>query len=667
MTGLPAGNQLVLEITGGERLTLSADGPFVFQTQFGLGHSFAVTLVSPPQKAFAELTRATGVITGDVRDVALTLTPAYAVSGNVAGLTGRYVLELNGSERVTMNGAGAFTFTTLLRDGASYAVAVVESPTGERWVLTGGSGRIAGADVTSVAVVPEQLRTIGGTVSGLRGSGLVLRNNGVDTVTVSADGAFTFTQPLLAGATYDVRVLFKPAGQRVTVRNGSGTVAGSNITGVEVVCEDKTWTHPTALSDTISPDGNDADSVTLACGHNGDAVVAWEYGSRIFASERRNGVWTHPERDVTPAHNPDGGSSFDTHVAVDHRGHTLLVWSQRDGATERVYGSVFRNGVWRDPSAHADFLSTTAGDALHPRVAFDVSGDGYLVWDQYVSGNGAIFLATYHDGAWTRPASPAARISPDTTHAQDVQLAVSPTGHVIVVWAQGDGHNYRIYKSELRNGTWTHPGSLADGISPAGSDAYAPDVAFDGAGNAVLAWLQNDGAHQQVYLAELRNNSWRYPTGVADNISPDGRPAHAVAVAMARGGQAIVVWRQDVSATESGLFKSEYRGGAWTHPSSLTDRFTVGTAVTGFAVEMDPDGNTVIPYAANAGGGTTVLLKSEHRLGVWQHPAALSDRISPPGGDVTTPWVAVDGNDDVVILWRQYDGTNQRAFLSEFR
>ena len=42
--------------------------------------------------------------------------------------------------------------------------------------------------------------TVGGTVSGLAGSGLVLRDNDGDDLPVSADGAFAFATELAGGA-----------------------------------------------------------------------------------------------------------------------------------------------------------------------------------------------------------------------------------------------------------------------------------------------------------------------------------------------------------------------------------------------------------------------------------------------------------------------------------
>jgi hypothetical protein len=80
--------------------------------------------------------------------------------------------------------------------------------------------------------------TIGGTVLGLVGSGLVLEDHGGAGLAVTAPGAFTFAEALGQGAAYSVTVAVQPSGpaQNCVVTNGSGTVAAKNVTDVEVDC-----------------------------------------------------------------------------------------------------------------------------------------------------------------------------------------------------------------------------------------------------------------------------------------------------------------------------------------------------------------------------------------------------------------------------------------------
>jgi hypothetical protein len=79
--------------------------------------------------------------------------------------------------------------------------------------------------------------TIGGTVAGLSGQGLVLQNNGGDSLAVNASGTFTFSTPLTAGTDYNVMVATQPSNpsQECSIANGSGT-ANANVTNIQVTC-----------------------------------------------------------------------------------------------------------------------------------------------------------------------------------------------------------------------------------------------------------------------------------------------------------------------------------------------------------------------------------------------------------------------------------------------
>ena len=85
---------------------------------------------------------------------------------------------------------------------------------------------------------PSATYTVGGTVTGLTGSGLVLQTNAGDVVPVSKAGVFTFPNQLGSGAAYTVTVKAQPStpAQNCIVTNGSGTVGAANITAVAVAC-----------------------------------------------------------------------------------------------------------------------------------------------------------------------------------------------------------------------------------------------------------------------------------------------------------------------------------------------------------------------------------------------------------------------------------------------
>jgi len=77
--------------------------------------------------------------------------------------------------------------------------------------------------------------TVGGTVSGLNGT-VVLQNNAGDDLTITSNGAFTFTTALADGAGYKVTVKAQPNRQTCTASNNTGTISGANVTNVAVAC-----------------------------------------------------------------------------------------------------------------------------------------------------------------------------------------------------------------------------------------------------------------------------------------------------------------------------------------------------------------------------------------------------------------------------------------------
>jgi hypothetical protein len=163
------------------------------------------------------------------------VTRSYLVGGNVSGLDGSLVLRNNGGESLSIASDGAFQFATPTLDGGAYQVTIASSPPQQQCSLTSASGAIASEDVSSIQVTCTAAAfAIGGTVAGVIGPGLILRNNG-ESVSVAADQSFSFPTTLRFGDTYNVTVQAAPAGQTCTVTNGTGTIGGP-LSAVRVVC-----------------------------------------------------------------------------------------------------------------------------------------------------------------------------------------------------------------------------------------------------------------------------------------------------------------------------------------------------------------------------------------------------------------------------------------------
>jgi len=84
---------------------------------------------------------------------------------------------------------------------------------------------------------PTPTYTVGGTVSGLTSGTLVLKNNNGDDLTINANStSFTFATALASGATYAVTAGTIPSRLACDITNNTGTIAGTNVTGVTITC-----------------------------------------------------------------------------------------------------------------------------------------------------------------------------------------------------------------------------------------------------------------------------------------------------------------------------------------------------------------------------------------------------------------------------------------------
>jgi len=243
------GTGLVLQDNAGDNLAVAANATgFTFTTGLGSGATYSVTILSQPSSPTQTCSVANGsgqIGTTPVNGVAITCsTNTYAVGGTVAGLTGTgLVLQDNNGDNLTVApSATMFTFASAVPSGAVYAVSVLSQPTSpaQTCTVTKGSGHVGMAAVGDVAVTcATNSYTVGGSVTGLAGTGLVLQdNNGDDLTVASGANGFTFPIKVASGAAFSVSIKTQPTApsQTCMVAGGSGTVMAGDVSSVSINC-----------------------------------------------------------------------------------------------------------------------------------------------------------------------------------------------------------------------------------------------------------------------------------------------------------------------------------------------------------------------------------------------------------------------------------------------
>jgi 6-phosphogluconolactonase len=280
----------------------------------------------------------------------------------------------------------------------------------------GGGGGSPAPMSTSTAMTPSTYM-IGGTVTGLTGSGLVLQNNAGNDLAVSAAGAFTFTDSLTNGAAYAVTVKTQPSSpaQNCVVSGSSGTVAGANV------------------------------SVTVFCSTAGRFAYAANAGDNtisVYSIDSTSGaltaVGTPVSTGMSPyaiAARPDGRYVY----VVNQISNNVSVFAvdATSGALTSIPGSPFAAGI--DPQA----------------LTFDPSG-AYL----YVANNGSDNLSAYEVDAGTGALAPLSTATYATGTGPSAVVAsngesVSSEGGFVFVANNGGSSNISVFAITAGTGALT--------------------------------------------------------------------------------------------------------------------------------------------------------------------------------------------------------------------
>jgi predicted SpoU family rRNA methylase len=438
VSGLNSGTSVSLLDNGSDSLTVSANGPFTFKTALATGVSYGVTVGTQPTGETCTVTGGTGTVaTSNVTTVAVSCraNPTFTVGGTVSGLiTGASVVLLdNGSDSLTVGTNGTFTFKTALASGAAYKVTISTQPNGETCTVSNGTGTVASANVTNVAVsCTTNAFTIGGTVSGLSSvASVTLLDNGADSLTVSVSGTFTFKTALAGGASYNVTVGTQPTGETCTVTSGTGTVASANVTNVAVSCATNTFT----VGGTVSGLNSGA-SVTLL-DNSADSLTVTANGAFAFKTALATGatykviVGAQPTSETCTVTNGTGTvtTANVTNVAISCTTNTFTIGGTVSGLSSGASVILLDNG--------ADSLTVGTNGALTFKTALATG-------------------ATYNVTVATQPADETCTIANGTgtvASANVTNVAVSCATNIFTIGGTVSGLNTGASVALLDNGS----------------------------------------------------------------------------------------------------------------------------------------------------------------------------------------------------------------------
>jgi hypothetical protein len=296
-----------------------------------------------------------------------------------------------------------------------------------------------------------------------------------------------------------------------------------------------------------------------------------------------------------------------------------------------------------DSWAAQELLENNSNEVFTPRIKFDANSNGVAVWTQA----GDIMMSRYvaNTAAWSSPVA----LEANANEARNPHLAMDrTTGNAVVSWSQSDGTAESLYVSSFDASTnaWSTP-TLVEASAQAVSLATENSAAAKAGNYAAVAWVQSDGAENNVYLSRFAGGTWSTPA----LIDSGTEEAEQVDVAIDGNGNATVIWRQFLPADG----ESRINVRRW---DNVAQAYGAVTSIDGDGdrqprIAFDAQGNGFALW-----GGGAYARRFNVTTGQWGQQVQLHV------GDIAA-WngeIAVDAAGNALAAWMEHDGTTINTY-----
>ena len=253
----------------------------------------------------------------------------------------------------------------------------------------------------------------------------------------------------------------------------------------------------------------------------------------------------------------------------------------------------------------------------------------------------------------------------DVGSSTNPAVVIDDSGNALAVWTQYDGVGSRLWANYFRSGaSWEGPTLLKS----KDASAYAPEVAMAPGGEAIVMWGYYDDCCDAWARYFTPDSGWHEPERIEDSRGDE--------LAMGATGEAMIVWTgEDQSSRDhqviwANRFTPE---GGWTGPE-LVDR--VESENGGFAyldLEVNAGGIAVLAWSrivfldVSFEDDGSIVVEGEFELGVnrftaetgWESNQQLDDQLSPPD-------IALDSQGNAVVVWDRSNDGRRNVWSNHF-
>ena len=385
----------------------------------------------------------------------------------------------------------------------------------------------------------------------------------------------------------------------------------------------------------------------------GGTVVVWAETrrgvSRIFAQcLDASGARQWPDTGLVVSDAP--GEQVTPALVAGDAGTVIVAWMNATGSGERPYAQALDAGGQRLWGANGVAAGGEIPSSSGAVAAPDGRGGILLAWDEFIS-------PRIH--AQRVDASGAPRwggggdvvVCTSAVNAINPAVASDGAGGAIVAWMDYRLGTWDIFAARVDSVAGLHWTPNGAAICTVARDQWYPQLASDGAGGAILAWQDYRTGVADIYgqrVNAVGAGQW----GVGGAVICDAADQQYSPVIAADGlGGAIVAWQDYRAAGIADIYAQRVNAAGAGQLGG--NGLGVCTAAQGqYAPALLPDGagGTLVAWEDFRSGDYAIYAQSVSVGGLLRWAADGVPLCTAPGNQLT-PWIAADGAGGAVVAW----------------
>ena len=344
---------------------------------------------------------------------------------------------------------------------------------------------------------------------------------------------------------------------------------------------------------------------SLALDASGNPTVAWREvvagAYNIYVKKWDGTTWNlvGGSLNISAAKNAD-----DQVLALDSSGNPTVAWSETDGTSKNIYVKKWNGTAWN--LVGTTFLDVNTNQpALNPSLALDSSGNPTVAWIEYDGTSYNVYVKKWNGTSWNQLGATFLDAN-SNRDAENPSLALDSGGNPTVVWHETDAISKNIYVKKWNGTAWALIGATFLDAN-LNLNAENPSLALDSSGSPTVAWHEQDGTSLNIYVKKWNGAAWALigTTFLDANLN---KTAFKPSLVLDSSGFPTVAWAEN-DGTSNNIYVKKWDGAMWTLLGATFLDVNLNKGTFGPSVALDSSGIPTVAWNETDGASYNVYVK----------------------------------------------------------